>query len=218
MHGSLPPDPAAPDLREEAEIPYAAEVVRKALHLIALVVPLFMHLVGKPVALYVVAPLAVLALTADVLRARSTGFAVFIYRFFGFMMRGSERRPVGGPILFNGATWVLVSAALLALVFPLRIAVPTFVMFMIADAAAALVGRRFGRHPWGAGPRTVEGSAAFLAAGMLIMAAFPGIPFWISAVSVVVACGAEALPGPLNDNLRVPFVAALVIFALERLA
>ena len=32
--------------------------------------------------------------------------------------------------LLNGATWVLLSATLLALIFPIRIAVPAFVMFM----------------------------------------------------------------------------------------
>src|SRR5690606_23281163 len=131
------PEPAG--VEEAAEIPYAAEVARKALHLVALVVPLFMALVGKPVALYVLVPAAAVCLAADVLRVRSAGFARLIYRVFGFMMRGSERPPVGGPVVVNGATWVLVSAALVGLLFPLHLAVPAFVTFMIADAAAALV-------------------------------------------------------------------------------
>ena len=81
----------------------------------------------------------------------------------------------------------------------------------------ALIRRRFGRHRWGGGPRTVEGSLAFLATGVAIMTLFPAVPFWVGVASVVVACGAEALPGPFNDNVRVPLVAAFVILALERL-
>lgn len=213
-------DPHAPEPGAPAghEIPYRAEVARKVLHLIALVVPLFMALAGRTVALVVLIPLALAALTADVLRVRVAGFARFIDRWFGFMMRGEERPPVGGDVVINGATWVLLTAALLALLFPIHIAVPAFVMFMVADAAAALFGRRFGRHPWGQGPRTVEGSAAFLVVGMALMALFPAVAFWMGAVAVVVACAAEALPGPLNDNVRVPLVAALVLFLLERFA
>lgn len=211
------PDARRPDdvSEPEEDIPYSAELYRKALHMIALVVPLFIALVGKRWALIVLLPASLLALTADVLRVRSAAFAGFIYRTFGFMMRSTERPPVGGPVNINGATWVLVSATLLTLAFPIRIAVPVFIMFMVSDAAAALIGRRFGRHRWGRSARTVEGSAAFLVTGTLIMALFPAIDFWIGATSVLCAAAAEALPRPFNDNLRVPFVAAGVVLLLE---
>lgn len=202
---SAPPEP----------IPYREEVKRKAIHLLALVVPLGMALLGKLWSIYLLVPMAILAVCADILRVRSEAFARFIHRIFGSMMRLEERPPLGGPVTINGATWVLLSAAVLALVFPIRIAVPSFVMFMLSDAAAALVGRRFGRLHWGNNPRTVEGSAAFIGTGLVVMAFFSHIAFWIGAVSVVIAALAEALPGPFNDNLRVPMVAATVIFLLE---
>lgn len=214
-----PPHMTAP----AQEIPFSAELSRKALHLLALVVPLGMALLGRTYALWVLVPLALLALAADVLRTRSAGFAGFVQRWFGWMMRAEELPPVGGPLRLNGATWVLVSAALLAALFPLRIAVPCFVMFMVSDAAAALVGRRIGRIRWAGTRRTVEGSLAFLAVGLGIMAGFtssvyPGLVFWMAAVATLLGCLAEALPGPFNDNLRVPLVAATTLFVLERLA
>lgn len=202
--------------QEAVPIPYRAEMLRKAIHLVALVVPLGMALLGKTWSLYLLVPAALLAVTADVLRVRSAGFARFIRRIFGPLMRQEEQPPVGGPITINGATWVLVSAALLAFVFPIRIAVPAFVMFMLSDAAAALVGRRFGRLHWGRSARTVEGSAAFLGCGLVVIGLFGDITFWVGAVSVGAAALAEALPRPFNDNLRVPMVAAAVIFLLER--
>ncbi len=197
------------------EISYRAEVRRKALHLIALVVPLGMALLGKEVSVLLLVPSALFALLMDYLRVRSSSVSHLISRVFGFMMRPEEVPPVGGPVRINGATWVLVSAALLAFIFPIRIAVPSFVMFMICDAAAALVGRRYGRTHWGNSRRTVEGSLAFVVVGVVIFALFPSIPFWIGAVSVIVAALAEAAPKPLNDNIRVPVTAAAVIFALE---
>lgn len=197
------------------ELPYRDEVKRKALHLLALIVPLGMVLLGRTGSLLVLVPAALLALGADILRAHSQRFAELIRRIFGPLMRMDELPPPGAPVSVNGATWVLLSAALLALIFPLRLAVPVFVMFMVSDAAAALVGRRFGRTHWGRGPRTVEGSAAFLIAGLAVMALFPSISFWIGAGGVAVACLAEALPRPLNDNLRVPLVAAAAISLLE---
>jgi dolichol kinase len=197
------------------EIPYAAELQRKALHLLALVVPFGISLLGKSISLLILIPAALLALAADYFRARSEAFARVVGIIFGSMMRRDEVPTVGGPVSINGATWVLVSAALLAFVFPIRIAVPAFVMFMVCDAAAALVGRKWGRIHWGRSRRTVEGSLAFLVTGLTIMAFFPSIPFWIAAISVICAAIAEAAPRPFNDNIRVPFVAALVIILLE---
>ncbi len=208
------PDAAAPP--EATDIPYRAEVWRKAIHLLALVVPLGMALLGKAWALAVLVPLALAAVSADALRVRSDWFAQRIQRVFGPLMRHEERPALGEPVTINGATWVLLSAMLLTLIFPIRIAVPAFVMFMLSDAAAALVGRRFGRHRWPGSRRTLEGSLAFLGCGLVIMALFPSVVFWTAAVSVVAAMGAEVLRGPFNDNLRVPLVAATVLFLLER--
>ena len=194
-----------------------AELRRKALHILALIVPLGMGWLGLPAALYALIPLSLLGLAGDVLRAYSPGFNRFIRRVFGPLMRESELPPPGHGVVINGATWVLVSATLLAIIFPLRIAVAVFTMFMVSDAVAAIVGRRWGRHYWGSGPRTIEGSAAFLVIGLGVIACFPSIPFGIGAVGAVTACAAEALPGPGNDNLRVPIASAIVVVLMERL-
>lgn len=207
--GSRAPDP------ERHEITYRDELRRKALHLIALVVPLGMALLGRTGALAFLVPAALFALSMDTLRAYSSRCARVVEAIFGRLMRADEQPPIGTKVSINGATWVLVSAALLTLIFPLRIAVPAFTVFMIGDAAAAVVGRRFGRHHWGQSPRTIEGSAAFLLVGVGVMALFPGIPFGIGAAATVVACAVEGLPLPFNDNLRVPMATAATIVLLE---
>lgn len=190
---------------------------RKALHLIALIIPLGMWWLGTPLALYVLGTMAVLALSADVVRAYSPPFNRFIRWIFGPLMRAEELPDVGSRVTFNGATCVLVGAALLTLIFPLRVAVPVLTMTMLADAAAALVGRRIGRHSWGSLSATVEGSTAFVVTGLAVMAAFPMLAFGPAAAGVLIAAAVEAIPLPVNDNIRVPLVAALVVAGGEAL-
>jgi dolichol kinase len=79
------------------------------------------------------------------------------------------------------------------------------------------VGRRIGRHNWGSLSATVEGSTAFVLTGFAVMAAFPSLAFAPAAASVVVAAAIEALPLPVNDNIRVPLAAALVVVGGEAL-
>lgn len=200
-------------------IPMRSEVARKALHLVALVVPAAMLALGRPAALAAGLPLALLAAGADVLRARSEPFAAFINRWFGWMMRAEERPPVPAPVVFNGATWVLVTAVLLALLVPLAVGMPAFIAFMLGDAAAALVGRRFGRHRWPGTSRTVEGSLAFLATAALVLLVLPLVagatvvaPSAGAALGVAAAmAAAEGAPLPVNDNVAVPLVGALLL-------
>jgi len=190
---------------------YGAEVGRKALHLLALVVPLGMAFVGTTTALLVLIPASTLAVGADVLRAYSERFARVIRTVFGPLMRQEELPPVGTGVVINGATSVLVGATLLALLFPIDVAAGVFAMTMIADAAAALVGRRFGRYRWPASTHTVEGTAGFLLAGFAVVSALPSLPLFVGAMGVVAAAVVEAAPLPLNDNIRVPLAGALVV-------
>lgn len=199
-----------------------SEAARKALHLVSLVVPAAMLALGRETALVAGGAVAAVAVAADVLRARSPGFARFIGRWFGWMMRAEEQPDVPGPVVLNGATWVLVTAFLLALLFPLRVGMPVFIAFMLGDAAAALVGRAVGKHRWPGTRRTVEGSAAFVAVALAVLLALPAVagaavvrPSLPVAVAVAVAMAAvEALPVRLNDNVRVPLVGAVLLVLL----
>lgn len=200
---------------DDSSLSYTSELGRKALHLLALSIPLGMWWVGMPLALYILGPMALVAVTADVARAHSKPFDTFIRGLFGPLMREEELPEVGAGVRFNGATCVLVGAALLALFFPLRLAVPVLATAMLADAAAAIVGRRLGRHPWGSLSATVEGTAAFVATGLAIMVCFPAVALGPAAVGVVGGAAVEALPLPVNDNIRVPLAVAFLVAGSE---
>lgn len=191
------------------------ELGRKIIHLIALILPLGMVVLPHGLALLVVALGALLGVAGDVLRSQSAAFARLIAAVFGPLMRQSEQPPVGTGIVLNGATWVLLSAVLLLVVFPPRVGALALALFMVADAAAALVGRRYGRTPWHISTRTLEGSAAFIGVGLCLVAVLPTLAFAAGAGVVVIGALTEALPRPFNDNLRVPFVMATTLLLVE---
>jgi len=195
---------------------YRAELKRKALHILALVVPLGMGWLGTAGALTLLLPATLLAVGADVLRAFSPTFSRWIQTIFGPLMRAEEVPPVGTRVVLNGATCVLIGASLLTLLFPVELAAPLFAMVMVADAAAALVGRRFGRHAWPGTSHTAEGTLAFVLVGTAVVAAVPALSatwatFGIAVVGVVAAAVVEAAALPFNDNIRVPLVSTGVV-------
>jgi dolichol kinase len=206
--------------QEAAQLEFQGEIYRKLLHLLAMAYPVGYLIVPAPWNIRVLVLLSLSALLLDVLRSRNAATHRFFERFFGFMMRGREREVLGNRPVFNGATWVTVSFTLLILLFPADVAIVSFALFMFGDAAAALIGRRFGRTAWLRKGASLEGSAAFLAAGLLVAGlllsgilpgpSFP-IPWGAAAGACVAATLLEAAPLPMNDNLAAPLGAAMAM-------
>ncbi len=219
-----------PSANDHTGISFAGELRRKALHLLALALPLAVLYLGRDRAVDILIPLTVLMLAADILRVRWRWLNVFVQMVFGPMMRKSELPPTGSPVVLNGATWTMVSITVLTVLFPVSLVVVAFGMAMLGDAAAALFGRSFGKHPWGRKGCTLEGSGAYLIAALgtglaitglaITEVQIAGIPSenMIIFVSLLVAGGAativEALPLPGNDNLNAPLAAAIVLYLI----
>jgi len=200
-------------------LPYSAELGRKALHLGALALPVGILVLGRPIAAPLLIGLAALAVATDVARHRVAGVHRLISAVFAPLMRPEERPPFGGPVVLNGATWMCVSAALCAALLPESIAAASLALLMVGDAAAAVVGRPFGRTRYPGSPKSVEGSAAFVAAGWVAalpfgMAGEPALGPGVLAAGALAAAVVEALPLPVDDNVRVPLVAGALMLLL----
>jgi len=198
-------------LNQEDQLVASNEVLRKGLHLVVAALPLMMLEIGRLLSLAILVPVTLLAVTADIIRSRSSRFESLIQKVFGMMMRRDEQAGEG-HLIVNGATWVLLSLTLLTVVFDLETAGPSFMMFMVADAAAAIAGRTLGKHQWPWSRRTLEGSLAFVVSALGIGLLFAGISGWSMLAASLVGMIAESLPGPLNDNIRVPFLMALAMY------
>jgi dolichol kinase len=198
---------------------YGAEVKRKALHLGALAIPVGILVVHRPAAVAILASIAALAVAADVARLRWRPAHDLVLLIFGPIMRPGELPPLGGPIVLNGATWMCISSALCAALFPAGIAAASLAMMMIGDAAAALVGRRWGRTRFPGTFKSLEASMAFVVAGWLAALPFgyfaePALGPGVLLAGAAVAAAVEVLPIPLNDNIRVPLAAGLILLLL----
>jgi dolichol kinase len=208
-------DSRTPEASSPPPVPYRSELIRKALHVAtALTVPLLMLHLPTGAARLLLAAGAALGVGADVLRAFAPGFNTFIRRIFGPIMRADELPPAGGGLSFNGATCVLVGALLLGLLVPMPLAAAVLAAVLVADAAAALVGRRWGAHHWPGTTHTVEGSVAFIVAGTLVWKLAAGAPVHLGTIGLTAAAVVEALPLPINDNISVPLAAAGVLTLL----
>ncbi len=199
---------------------YGAELRRKALHLTALAYPIGIVLAPRPVALAICIPLALVAVTLDVLRQRSAAVRRPFLKVFAPLMRPEEIPEPGAPLVLNGAVWMCIAATLCVILFPAPVAAAALIMQQMGDAAAAIVGRRYGTIRWPGLNKTLQGSlamaaAAFASAWLLSLLPVEGLaaalPLSRLAAGAVAAAIAEALPVPIDDNVRVPLIAGAVM-------
>ena len=177
------------------------ELARKAIHVSSTAVPLLVWLVPRPVAIAVLVPVAALALAIDVARHRIRPVRYHFLRHTRTLLRHHERRGLAG------ATWMALAYAAALLLFPKPVAVAAMLFNGLGDAAAALVGQRWGRRrtAWG---KSWEGFAAGLVVDLGV-----GLGMWMRAPGAVppagpvlgalVASTVEFAPLPLDDNVRV---------------
>jgi dolichol kinase len=175
---------------------FRGEVRRKAIHLASAVVPAFVWAVSRPVASLVLLGIAALALTIDLSRRRLRPVRYWFLRSTRPMLRHRERRGLAG------ATWMAIAYAAAVIVFPTPVAVVAMLYAALGDAAAALVGRRWGRWRLPGG-KTVEGALGGLLVSLLAGLAVPGIGIVAALAGATVAAGLEAADLPPDDNLWV---------------
>jgi dolichol kinase len=191
------------------------ELARKTLHVASVLLPLLVWLAPRWLALAVLLPTAAVALGVDWTRLRYRGPRYWFLRYTRRMLRHHERRR------FAGATWMAVAYALAVLLFPRPIAVLAMLFNGLGDAAAALVGKRFGRHRTSSG-KSWEGFAAGLGVNVAVALAIstlaPTLPLVAALAGAFAAALLELLDLPADDNLRVTLgggaVAVLVAMAM----
>ncbi len=192
---------------------HAGELLRKAVHLGSVVIPVAAVFVDKQVLVPVILAAAVTLLIIDVLKVKHKPFKRFFLAVFGKMLR--EREVEGG---MTASTIVMASSALTLLLFRTEIAITALVFLSVGDSFAALIGRHFGTIKL-VGERTLEGSLAALNAclfaSVILISLNPLLGWKLSPISLLAgsfaAALAELLNLPLDDNLRIPIIAGTVM-------
>lgn len=192
---------------------YAKEILRKGVHFGSLIIPASAIFLHRKEMVLTLAALAFGMLIVDIIRSRNKVFRKFFLGLFGKVLRGKEQD--GG---MTASTVLMASAALTILLFRTEIAVSALVFLSVGDSFAALVGKKFGRTVLVSG-RTLEGSLAALLSCLVVSMPLLSISSargWALspvalAAGAVAATLAELFEIPLDDNLRIPIIAGLVM-------
>ncbi|MDD3154751.1 MAG: SEC59/DGK1/VTE5 family protein [Victivallaceae bacterium] len=201
-------------MTDASGISYRDEVRRKFVHLSSLWMPLAIGLFAPYrwwLCLFF-GVCCVLNLIVEHEYARNVGWVVRLYNVF---FRGMLRKtPHKGQWIVSGGPYVFAAASVALLLFPARATAVAMTVMLLGDTAAALVGRRWGRHVLVNG-KSWEGTLAFCVVGMagafvaMTLLDFPrgAIDLW-AAGSILAAGAAELFEKQLHfdDNFSIPLI------------
>ncbi len=195
------------------QITFTQELLRKATHTVALVIPLgyyLLHLRRRDM-LAIMVPITIGMILIDVARLRQWG----VWKALA--------RPVLSPLIrhhemagdFTGATYILLSVCLTVALFPKPIAIAAMAFIIVGDVLAAVVGRSVGRHRFNG--KSLEGSLACLCGTLIVALFLPDLSWSIRLLGAVVATVVEALPLGVDDNISVPILSGLSMTLFDRI-
>jgi dolichol kinase len=195
-----------------------ANYTRSLFHLASagLALVLLRMLPGRAWIIGVSAAFAVSGWTMEIARRRSPAANRTLMALFAPVAHPHERHGV------NSATYYVTALLLLALFAPLRAAEVGVVVLGLADPAAGLIGRRFGRTRLRAN-RSLEGTLGFVVVGALAAAAWLAVahPLPLAALGVLAVVGGvagaltELFSTRLDDNFTIPVAVAAAVSAAQ---
>ena len=166
-------------------------------------IPLAALYIDRSLVLWGLITLTILGVLSEAGRALFPQLNELLLRFLP-VFKPSEHHTV------TGATFMLLSATLVFLLFDKEVAVLALFFLVVGDPMAALVGTR--AHRGRIFGKSLAGSSAFLvSAGIagLLATLHPAVPLaWWLFPGLVVAAAVEILPIPLDDNVTVPLAGA----------
>ena len=220
-----PPDrPARPapageehEFHAAATIDYRSELVRKAIHLCSLSIPVIYTFISRDLALQLLVPVTAGFLIVDLARYYLPPVARLFYQVFGWLLRKHEQDEKVKRL--NGATNVLLSAVVCVVVFPKLVTITAFAILIISDSTSALIGRRFGRRRFFR--KSLEGALAFFVSAIVVVLASPKagagpVEYVLGFVAAAFGAVAESA-SPIDDNISVPISVGIVLWVLYAL-
>jgi dolichol kinase len=202
-------------LEDTATIEYKHELVRKAIHMCSLSIPIIYYFLSKEQALWILIPLTAAFLAVDIARHYSEIISRWFYGWFGWLLRKHEQG--GSAKRLSGATNVLLSACFCVLVFPKIITINAFAILIVSDTTSALIGRRFGKKRFFR--KSLEGSLAFFFSAIVVILLAPKVDrlameYVIGAFACAVGAIVEAMSSLIDDNIAVPISIGFMMWLL----
>lgn len=205
-------------------ISYKEELKRKAVHLSSLWIVASTLLLprffagGRWIACVIFGSLLLLTLFSEHSYANGGKYLGRAYGFFfGKMLRKEIHK---GQWIISGGSFVLAAALLVNILFVTPVAAAALAVMLTADAAAALIGRKFGFHR-APNNKSWEGVAAFIICGYIALAMVSALVhaqmyFYLLGIpAVILAAAAELFERQLHldDNFSIPLCIGFTLSA-----
>ena len=206
-----------------APIPYIEEVKRKLIHLSSLwmvcstiILPRISSAYGRWMNIGLMGFCLAATLIIEHDYANGGKYLGKLYgKLFHRMLR-KEAKP--GQWIVSGGAPVLAAALLVNIIFPPQIAAASLAVMLTGDAAAALIGRKFGKHPLVNG-KSWEGCLSFIVIGYCFLALtgivnlMPAIFYLLGIAAVTAGAAAELFTAQLklDDNFTIPLSTGAVL-------
>ena len=201
---------------DNGTINYRDELVRKLIHLCSLSIPIVYYFIPRSSAILILSVLTAAAIVLDLSRYFYPEVGKVFYSIFGFLLRRHEVDVKKKNL--NGATYVLISALICAIIFPKVFFITGFAILIISDSSAALIGRKFGRHKFLA--KSLEGTLAFFVSAAIVVLFTPKIDYamneyLIGFIAAAVGAIVENISfGFADDNLSIPISIGFTMWGL----
>lgn len=207
---------------------FKRELARKFVHLLSifilLIYFLFAEIFSRQIALVILVLILIVFLELEYFRLEIGGKIPILNRIWKYVRRKKEKNKLGADVFF------LLGAILVLSVFELRIAIAAILMTTFGDMAAALIGKRFGKHYY-LKERAWEGTLAELSVDFLIAVfvffgnnfiAIYSLEIWVVIfVMAITATFVETIIYKMDDNLLIPifsgFVGQIVLLIFRHL-
>jgi dolichol kinase len=190
---------------DAGQFSFRHELQRKSVHLSMIIIPLWVYFMPPNWALLGLIIATFATVVTDLLRLSDRRLRRFFLQLFRSVIRQHEEDHL------LGSTYFMIAALLSVILFEKMIAISALTYLVLGDSAAAFAGKKWGRPTyWG---KSLQGSAACFLVCVTIGALLLSDP-WLVLVGALAATVAEALPVPMDDNMRVPVLSGVVMQAM----
>ena len=187
------------------------ELLRKGIHLSSSAIPIFYYFTNKSITVLLLSIAVFFLLFLDIGKRYSKLIENVFNKCLGPALRHHETKKE--THLFTGGTTFTISILACVLFFQKEIAITAIFVMIICDTAAAIIGKQYGRiHIKN---KTIEGSAAFLISGLLVILLTPKISsnvieYYIGFGTILLTTLVELIPLRFDDNIVIPIFFGLI--------
>ncbi len=215
-----------------------AELKRKALHLLGLLIPLSYFYFGKEltmafiaialIAFFIIEPFRTSQkLGKDIVEGIRPFITREIYEFLDESMEKIDRRireiaREEENICIGAHVYFAIASLIVIILFPMYIAMAAIAVATLGDAVAAIIGKSLGKHRFKNG-KSVEGSSAFFIVALLLLLwilpmgyTYPYV-LYASMIGAIIGTVVEFYDFPPNDNFSNQIFISFALYILTLL-